>query len=147
MSSRIYFIVSLLGMTVFLSACASWSEMQAVLPGGRTLQLEVADTAAERELGLMGRTDLDDHSGMLFVFDEPQVSRFWMKNTLIPLDILFLDATGRVVDLQTMDLCVADPCPIYSSSLPSLYALEIPAGKAREWGVTIGDVLTLSETL
>lgn len=78
----------------------------------------------------MGRTSLPDKTGMLFVFDTEQPLSFWMKDTLIPLDVLFFRADGTFVSGETMVPCQADPCPVYVSAEPSGLALEVPAGFA-----------------
>lgn len=77
----------------------------------------------------MGRTSMSPGiMGMLFVFDTAQERSFWMKNTLMPLDILFFAANGTFVSWQRMDPCKADPCPSYYSNGSAQYALEVPAG-------------------
>lgn len=109
-------------------------------PGGEdvALSVEVARTPEQWERGLMGRRELKPGRGMLFVFDREQVLRFWMKDTLIPLDVLYFDARGRYVSAATMEPCVDDPCPQYPSDAPALYALEIPAGEAESRGIGAG---------
>ncbi len=116
-------------------------DVQEALIGGQVFRLEVARTAEERARGLMNRPSLTRDSAMLFVFPEEDYRGFWMKNTLIPLDILFLDSRGVVVDVQTMT-----PQPgvrdseltVYRSAAPARYAIEINAGMAREHGVEPG---------
>lgn len=92
------------------------------------VQVEIADTPEEQAKGLMGRTDLREGHGMLFIFEQEQPLSFWMKNTLIPLDILYFSAIGEFVSATTMTPCEADPCPSYPSTGPARYALELPAG-------------------
>ncbi|MEK6964301.1 MAG: DUF192 domain-containing protein [Nanoarchaeota archaeon] len=106
-------------------------------------KIEIVDTPALREKGLMNRSYLAEDQGMLFVFDREQVLTFWMKDTLIPLDILFIDQNERVVDIQTMGLCLEEPCPGYISRKPAQYALEINAGMAQRYGIQEGDSLIL----
>ena len=109
-----------------------------------TIQIEIADEPAERERGLMNRTAMDADAGMLFIFEVPQVLNFWMKNTLIPLDILYFDADQKLVAIRTMEPCTADPCAVYSSDVPVKYALEVNKGYAEEHGVGIGWKLQMS---
>lgn len=88
----------------------------------------VADDPGLRSQGLMEVEDLGDLAGMLFIFDDDTTGTFWMKNTLIPLDIAFFDAEGDFVDDTTMEPCPEVPCPSYSASGPYRYAVEVPAG-------------------
>ena len=81
--------------------------------GTVTLEVEVADTATERQAGLMGRESLDPYDGMAFVWDEPVEATFWMKDTRIPLSIAFWDDQGRIISILDMDPCTGDPCPSY----------------------------------
>lgn len=105
--------------------------------------VEIADEAAERQQGLMHREALDEGTGMLFVFEETKHLSFWMKNTLIPLDILYFSQTGGLVSWTTMQPCQADPCPSYPSQGLARYALEVPAGTIEEQGITWGWRLVL----
>ncbi|HEX5630327.1 MAG TPA: DUF192 domain-containing protein [Acidimicrobiia bacterium] len=91
--------------------------------------MAVADTPERRTQGLMGVTDLGDLDGMLFVFDADSTSGFWMKNTLIPLDIAFFTAEGVLVDLLRMTPCEADPCPVYEPAGSYRYAIETEIGR------------------
>jgi len=99
-----------------------------IIVGGRTWNVAVAADAGERSRGLMGVTDLGDLDGMLFVFAADTETPFWMKDTLIPLDVAFFGADGELVDLLRMEPCLGDPCPTYRAGGPYRYALEAPAG-------------------
>src|SRR3989344_8746377 len=129
--------ILILGFVLSSCSAASDSNLQDVLLRGPDDQLigvkaEVADEPAEHAQGLMHRTALAPGRGMLFLFDREAVRSFWMKNTLIPLDVLFFSATGNLVSSRTMEPCEADPCRSYSSGAPALSALEMPAGFVAE---------------
>ena len=100
-----------------------------VLVSGDPWSVALADTPALRAQGLMGVTDLGDLDGMLFLWDEDVLSGFWMRDTLIPLDVAFFTAAGVLVDLLRMEPCTADPCPVYHPRGPYRYALETEVGQ------------------
>ncbi len=105
---------------------------------GQTVDIpvEIADTPAKRETGLMGRTALAADAGMLFVFDQDQPLSFWMKDTLIPLSIAFINSKGIIVDIQ--DMQPLDETPHHSVA-PAKYALEVNQGFFRAQGIQVGD--------
>lgn len=109
-----------------------------------TLNVELAMNPRDQERGLMGRTKMAKDTGMLFIFSDNRLSYFWMKMTLIPLDIVFIDQDGRIVKIHEN----AQPKDetVVSSDFPVHAALEIPAGKAAKYGLNLGD-LVLSDTL
>ena len=108
------------------------------------MRVEIADDSAERARGLMYRTALGENRGMLFVYGSEMRLSFWMKNTLIPLSIAFMDAKGRIVDIQDMKPLDDDP-PSYVSAEPAKYALEVNRGFFEERGVKVGDRAELPE--
>lgn len=112
-------------------------------PQGEKIEVvvEVAETKEEKKIGLMGREELKDGHGMLFISETPYRQSFWMKNTLIPLDIIFFDGNGKVVSFETMMPCKADPCPFYNSKGAAMFALELPSGFVNEFGVDRGWVM------
>lgn len=102
--------------------------------------IDIADTPALRAQWLMHRESLDMDAGMLFVFDRPGSYSFWMKNTLIPLDIIWLDENLIVLDTATMQPCLADPCPSYHHQWLAMYALEINAWLVEQYNIQIWDL-------
>jgi uncharacterized membrane protein (UPF0127 family) len=112
--------------------------------GSVSLDVQVADTPAERETGLMGRESLSPYDGMAFVWDEPVVGTFWMKDTLIPLSIAFWDADGRIISILDMDPCTEDPCPSYGPEHPFVGAVEVARGTFERHGVAVGDRVELT---
>jgi uncharacterized membrane protein (UPF0127 family) len=146
-------MLSLLGAPFFVAmlACSAWAVPPPAAPGpgvtldGQHFRVEIAATDAEREHGLMDRTSMPPDHGMLFVFPDSQPRTFWMKNTLIPLDMLFFDADRRLVAIQAdAQPCRADPCRLYPSNVPARYVLELNAGVAAKLGARTGDVITFS---
>ena len=113
--------------------------------GAHPLVVEVADTTPLRTRGLMWRSELSDGSGMLFIFPTEGVQSFWMRNTLIPLDMLFIDRRFRVVGVVQW----AEPRTLTSRTVgkPSLYVLEVPAGWTGRNGVRTGSVVELQGSL
>ena len=118
-----------------------------ILPSGNlTIRCEIADNATERAIGLMYREYLPEDAGMLFVFDYEVQPSFWMKNTLIPLDIIFINSTGHVVNYAE-----ADPEPgvhdnlleRYISNGPVLWVLEVNQGTCSENGIGPGTYVEL----
>jgi len=104
--------------------------------GSEQFALEVARSPAEQETGLMKRDSMPKDHGMIFVFPNDEVRKFWMKNTRFALDILFLDAKGKVVSIHQMK---AYDLHETSSDLPARYAVELNDGAAAESGVKTGD--------
>jgi uncharacterized membrane protein (UPF0127 family) len=137
--------VSLMAI-LLVSGCTSPAagEGEACLKG-KCFAVELADTTEERTLGLMHRKSLPADRGMLFVFDEEKVYPFWMKNTLIPLDIIWISA-GKEVVFVSRDTppCVSNPCPLVTPDAPAKYVLEVNAGIAESLGIEPGDVVSIS---
>ena len=118
------------------------TSVQQVSLDGHVFELEIAATSEERARGLMHRESLPQDAGMLFVFSQESTLNFWMKNTLIPLDILYIDSMGVVVDIQTMETQIGAPTSelrTYPSAAPAQYALEINAGLAAALGFEVED--------
>lgn len=114
--------------------------------GAVLVRVEVVDTPATRQRGLMGRTSLDDDAGMLFVWPEDASSSFHMKDTLIPLSIAFIAVDGTVLRILDMEPCTADPCPTYDPRATYRMALEVNKGAFARWGIREGDRATRVDT-
>ena len=116
-------------------------------PAGFLISVEIAETADKRAEGLMFRKSLKADQGMLFIFPEMGYWTFWMKNTLIPLDILWMDELGKILHVESqVPICTKtdDSCPRYSSTRESLYVLEIRDGMAKKLGLTPGKQLSIT---
>ncbi|MEL7313534.1 MAG: DUF192 domain-containing protein [Cyanobacteria bacterium J06559_3] len=111
--------------------------------GGRTVDLEVAETTEEQAIGLMFRESLADDRGMLFPVDPPRPASFWMWNVEIPLDMLFI-ANGEVVAIEVkVPPCLEEPsCPTYGpEGVPVDAVIEVRGGLAEDLGVEVGDAV------
>lgn len=110
---------------------------------GREFELEVARTPQQQEIGLMNRTSLADNRGMLFLFSSPQPIRFWMKNTLIPLDMIFL-RDGKVVAIApAVPPCKTPSCPTYGANSNVDRVIELRSGIAKEIGLKVGEQIKI----
>jgi len=110
-----------------------------------SFDLEFARSDYERSKGLMLRESMPDSHGMLFIFTEEKARTFWMKNTLIPLDIIFLDKDFTVVKIQNAVPCKEDPCAKYPSIKPAKFVLEINGGLAEKYNIVPGSKMVLRE--
>jgi len=123
-------------------AAASAKSPRAFLADGFALRLELAVTPEEVAQGLMFRPSLDPDRGMLFLFEVERVPSFWMKNTMVPLDLLFLDGQGAIVDIvENAQPCAIDPCPQYVPSRAVSAVLEVAAGTAARHGLAAGGTI------
>ena len=132
------------------SACGP-NEGDVVDPGARvrfsgteaSLTVRIADSAEEQRQGLMGVESLGEDRGMAFVYDDPTTGSFWMKDTLIPLSIAFVDG-DRIVAIEEMTPCETDPCPTWDSGGAAYtLAIEANAGWFTAHGIAVGDRATL----
>ncbi len=121
----------------------------AMLYGGHSyLCLEVAATPEARKAGLAGRQEVGPYDGMVFLFPEetPARASFWMKDTRFALDLLFVGTDGRIREVLEMPPCTEGAegdCPTYAASSPYLFAVEVPAGIAKEFGLAPGTSVEL----
>lgn len=137
--------VYVLAFALLLSACANggpWVEV-----GGERFTVEIADDDTERARGLMFRDELAAGTGMLFIHDAEEPLAYWMKNTRIPLDILYFDSARKLVSQQrNVPPCSGgDSCPTYPSAQPARYVLELNAGEAERLKLQDGAELGLGK--
>ena len=133
-------VLFLTGRCVFCQSPGPERFLKVVFPGGKAVTAELAVTDEERARGLMFRRQILPDQGMLFVFGEPGLHSFWMKNTLVSLDILWLGPDRRVIYIErNVPPCTKDPCPSYGPDEPALYVLELIAGGADANGLKPGD--------
>lgn len=165
MKRTIIFLGALIGITI-LSGCSFFGLFDSKTEFPTTeltiktandeieLETEIADDEAERTQGLMHRGDLDDDRGMWFVFEDEALRRFWMKNTLIPLDIMFFNKDLELVRIvEGMQPCIPSEsapgsvtqCLTYFSRVPAMYALEVNAGFVEKHGVEVGNTVELGD--
>jgi uncharacterized protein len=113
----------------------------------KTYNLEVAKTIPQQSQGLMNRPSLCPDCGMIFVFGLQLPQVFWMKNTLIPLDMIFLDSSGQVINIKTATVQTGTPdsqLNLYHSLRPVKYVIELNAGDAKSLSLTPGDIIDIS---
>jgi uncharacterized protein len=112
--------------------------------------VEIAKTIAQKSKGLSKRSFLCPNCGMLFIFDFNSTQPFWMKDTLIPLDMIWLDSLGKIVDIQT---AVPEPntpitkLKIYQNSTPAKFVIELNSGVSQQLDLKIGDTINIPSTL
>jgi uncharacterized membrane protein (UPF0127 family) len=133
-----FFLVGWLGL-LQAAACQAQPKVTIATKEGRelTFQVEIADTPAKRQLGLQYRRDLAPDRGMIFLFPKESMHSFWMKNTPIPLDMIFISSDRKIVGIVEQ----AVPFSTDSRSVPgaSQFVLEINGGLARRYGIKAGD--------
>lgn len=138
----ILWIFSLFFFFSLSSAQATKRYVKVFFPNGFSVTAELAETDAERRLGLMFRSKIYPDQGMLFILEEEGYHSFWMKNMKFPLDILWLDREKRIIHMETrVPPCRKDPCPAYTPPLPAAYVLEIKAGSIEKNGLKLSDRL------
>lgn len=126
--------LAILFFFIILLGCSP--KQSTVCFGKQCFLVEIADSAEEHQQGLMFREHLDANKGMLFIFDHADMYSFWMKNTKIPLDMLWLDENKTVVFIaKKVQPCTQDPCPVVTPDSAARYILETNAGLAEQFGI------------
>jgi uncharacterized membrane protein (UPF0127 family) len=123
-------------------APVSTSGPKVILPDGYPVRVDLAADNETRAQGLMFRDRLPEGTGMIFLFNETGDYPFWMKNTLIPLDMIWIDEAKRIAAIQhDVPPCKADPCPSYPPNAPARYVLELAGGEAKKHNLAVGQTL------
>lgn len=111
----------------------------------KCFNVEIAQTQKEKEAGLMNRKYLDPDKGMLFLFKNEGIYNFWMKNTLIPLDIIWIDKNKKVVFIKENAMpCNLEDCETFYPTQKAKYVLEINGGLAEKYGLKVGDEVEIA---
>ena len=132
---------------IFLASCRQISN-QVLIDNGKNLikvNVEIADDNNKRMYGLMFQKQLNETSGMLFIFDDEKNQTFWMKNTLIPLDIIFIGKDMKIFDIRYATPCNEYPCKLYQSSKPAKYVLEVNGNFTIKNNIKVDDKITLNQ--
>jgi uncharacterized protein len=139
-------IAAVLSLTAVLSGSATFPHGRALIRTPQktiTVRVEIAETMAQLQQGLMGRRSLAPRSGMAFLFATDTRGQFWMKDTKIPLSIAFWGKSGRILRILDMAPCRADPCRVYNPHVAFRGALEVNRGAFTRWGVHRGAVVRI----
>jgi uncharacterized membrane protein (UPF0127 family) len=138
MDKKIACCLFLVFVMTILSGCLNDKQPKVCL-GAVCLKVEIAQTSQELERGLQYRSTMPRDEGMLFIFPQDVEAAFWMKNTLLPLDIIWLNEAQRVVYIQkNAPPCLQENCPTYGPKEPIRYVLEANAGFADASDIQIG---------
>ena len=142
-------LATALSVTAVLSGSVTFPHGRALIRTPQstvTVRIEIAETTAQLQQGLMGRRSLAPRSGMAFLFATDTRGRFWMKDTTIPLSIAFWGKAGRILRILDMAPCRTDPCRVYDPHVAFRGALEVNRGAFARWGVHRGAVVTIRRT-
>ena len=133
-------LIVLLSILIFMST-TKIGKNRICFTNQECVKVKIADTPEERTNGLMYVSSLDKNEGMFFVFENSDKHSFWMKNTLIPLDIIWIDRDFKIVDFVTAEPCAEEPCETYIPKREALYVLELNKGYVENNKIEIGEEL------
>lgn len=108
------------------------------------IDIQIAQTDFDRELGLMYRKSMQENQGMLFVFPSETIQTFWMRNTFIPLDMVFINSNKQIVTIRNATKTLSDQT--YASTAPAQYVLEVNEGFCKKFGIKVGDKISWKVT-
>jgi len=131
-------------LLVFLTSCTKYETI--LIDNGIEeikVKAEVADTQEKKERGLMFRERLGENKGMFFAFDADGTYAFWMKNTLIPLDIIFISSDFKILEIFHAEPCEEEPCKSYQTTKYAKYILEVNGNFTTRNGIDVGDEVVI----
>ncbi len=137
---KMHRLILLISLLILVAGCSTTEEISRACFKDDCFRVEVASTPQERARGLMYRDHLDEDAGMLFIFEDVGLYSFWMKNTLIPLDMIWLDDDGTVVYIaEDVQPCGSGTCPLINPGKEARYVLEVNGGTSDKIGLKVGD--------
>ena len=151
MKKRKNFVYIIIGILILILSIYSLrnghnvlnKESYVIFENQKKVKVEIADNDKERTYGLMNREKLDYNSGMIFIFNDEKIRNFWMKNTLIPLDIIFVDSNLTIVNIANAEPCKSDPCSLYNSEKETKYVIEVNLGYTKDNRILTGQKIKL----
>ncbi len=141
-----FFVLGIIVLVAILGFFIMDKEIDKVCFEKECFIVEVVDTPQARQTGLMYREELEENKGMFFIFDSEGSYPFWMKNTLIPLDIIWIDSSGKIIDIREAEPCEKDPCPVIPHAGSAKYVLEINKGLSSQLGIKVGQMANFQLT-
>jgi len=132
-------LMAIIALILVLAFMYPFPKSNSICIGENCFDLELAETFAEHSQGLMFRENLPLNSGMLFIFEKEDDYSFWMKNTIITLDIIWINENKIVFIKRSAQPCINDPCESFSPNIPAKYVLEINGGLSEELGIIEGN--------
>ena len=146
-----HIILLWISLILMIGGCVSTPEqkkIQKVCINENCYAVELAQTDEQRQTGLMGREHLDKDKGMLFIYEDEGVYTFWMKNTLIPLDMIWINGNREVISIsKNVQPCQTSQCPLISPEQKVQYVLELNGGTSDKIGLAIGDKITFDKSI
>ncbi|MEK6869135.1 MAG: DUF192 domain-containing protein [Nanoarchaeota archaeon] len=142
-NKKITLVLSLIFL-VFLTSCAKYENI--FIDNGVEkikIKAEVADTQEKMEKGLMFRKHLGENKGMFFAFEQEGTYAFWMKNTLMPLDIIFISQDFKIVEISHAEPCTEEPCKSYQTTKYAKYILEVNGNFTTKNGIEVGNAVII----
>ena len=149
MWTLVFFIACLVGIIIYQQYRKIAEKNRIVIytgAGSVKISVKYAETPEKRISGLTNVQLLDKNSGMLFIFPDEKIREFWMKDTLIPLEIIFIGTKGNINEITIMKPCSSNilNCPVYTSKSPARFAIEVNTGFTVKNRIIEGDILEIS---